>query len=119
MAFPHIKKTQGRDFNFYQILPVNWTQFGAPDGYTMQDGYGPDVIITFPTQAVTFINYGTSGGYAIEYSFNGTTVHGDMIPGTSSGSLVFDFRPISLIWFRLKSGATGPANIRIEAWAKC
>jgi hypothetical protein len=118
MAFKHYKKTQGRDFNFYQILPVNWMQFGAPDGYTVEDGYGPDIIVTFPTQAFTFINYGSGATNSIEYSFNGNTVHGELVPGTQSASLKFDFRTASLIWFRLKSGSTGPVDLRIEAWGK-
>lgn len=119
MAFPGITKHQGRDFNFYKIISVNWSQFGSLDGYIATDGYGPDVIITFPTQGVSFISYGsTSGSHAVEYSFNGTTVHGDLTPGTPSAGLIFDSRTISLIWFRLKSGSSGPVDIRIEAWAK-
>jgi len=118
MAYKNIKKKIKPDYNFYQILPVNWTQFGASDGYTVEDGYGPDIIIPFPTQAVTFVNYGATSSNTIEYSFNGTTVHGDMVPGTSTGSCVFDFRTVSTIWFRLKAGSSGPVNIRIEAWGK-
>ena len=118
MAYKNITKKQGRDFNFFQVLPVNWTHFGAPDGYTPQNGYGPDLIITFPTQGVSFINYGTAVTESIEYSFNGTTVHGEMVPGTPSAALVFDNRTICLIWFRLKPGSTGPVNVRVEAWGK-
>jgi len=118
MAYPGLKKTQGRDFNFFQIVPVNWTQFGAPDGYTAKDGYGPDIIVSFPTQGVSFINYGGSSANTIQYSFNGTTVHGDMVPGTPSQALVFDNRTISMIWFRLSPGSVGVVNLRVEAWAK-
>ena len=118
MAYPYFRKVIGKDFNFFTILPVNWAQFGAPDGYTVRDGYGPDIVIPFSTQAVSFVNYGADGYSSVEYSFNGTTVHGDMIPGTPSESLVFNNRTICMIWFRLKAGSTGPVNIRIEAWAK-
>lgn len=118
MAYPKIKKNLGKDFNFYQVVPVNWYQFGSPDGYTIEDGYGPDIVITFTTQGLSFINFGTAADNIVEYSFNGNTVHGDLTPYTSSASLVFDNRIISCIWFRLKAGATGPVNIRIEAWSQ-
>ena len=118
MAYKNIKKNFGRDWNFYKILSVDWVQFGAPDGYTVEDGYGPDIVITFSTQGLSFINYGTNATDIVEYSFNGTTVHGDLVPFTPSASLVFDNRVASLIWFRLKPGATGPVDIRVEAWSK-
>jgi len=116
MAFKNIKKTQGRDFNFFQKLEVNWTQFGAPDGYTTADGYGPDVVITFPTQSVMFLNEETSATNVVEYSFNGTTVHGELDPTLPSRGVAFDNRAVSLIWFRLKSGSSGPVTVRIDAW---
>lgn len=115
MAYPYFKRTIGKDFNFFQILPVNWTQFGASDGYTVRDGYGPDVVIQFPTQSISFINYGSG---TVEYSLNGATLHGDMVSGTPSASLLFNNRTMCMIWFRLKTGSSGPINIRIEAWAK-
>jgi hypothetical protein len=65
-------------------------------------------LIPFSTQAVSFIL--ESG--ALEYSFNGNTVHGDMIAGTSSANLKFDNRVISKIWIR------GTGVLRIEAWAR-
>lgn len=115
MAFKNIKKTQGRDFNFFQRATVTWSQFGAPDGYTTLDGYGPDMVITFPTYGVIF--HHTSGD-PVEYSFNGSTVHGELTAPGADGygrtTLVFENRAMSLIWFRLKSGTT--ANISVEAW---
>ena len=118
MAYKNFKKKKGPDFNFFTILPVNWTQFGAPDGYTVIDGYGPDIVVPFPTHGFSLINYGADSSKTVEYSFDGTTLHGDLIPQTSSGSLVFDFRSVCTMWFRLKAGSTGPVNIRIEAWGK-
>lgn len=116
MAYPHIKKKTGKSFNFYQLLEVDWEQFGAPDGYTIEDGYGPDIIIPFSTTSVSFINFESFSTNAVEYSFNGIDVHGDITPQTPSAGLIFDNRQISLIWFRVKDGSTGPATIRIEAW---
>lgn len=111
MAFPGIKKNHGKDFNFFERRTVTWTQFGAPDGYTVADGYGPDMIITFPTYGVTFYNEGTD---PVEYSFNGTTIHGEILGSGDKKYLTFLNRPASLIWFKLKSGSS--SVISVEAW---
>lgn len=114
MAFPGIKKiNQSTDFNYFQKVDVNWSQFGAPDGYTITDGYGPDLVIKFVTQSIMFLNEGTG---VVEYSFNGVTVHGELDSANSSKFLTFDSRVVSTIWFRVKSGSTGPIKIRVDAW---
>jgi hypothetical protein len=114
MAFRGIKKRHGQDFNFFEKRTVSWTQFGAPDGYTIADGYGPDMVITFPTYGLIFLNEGSTN--VIEYSFNGTTVHGELDSNTGSLTkmLTFNDRPVSLIWFRLKSGSAGVVSV--QAW---
>ncbi len=115
MAFKNIKKTQGRDFNYYNSTAVSWTaQFGAPDGYTLLDGYGPDLVITFPTYGIIFTN--ETSASVVEYSFNGSTVHGvlDGTAGSTTRSVTFLNRQQSLIWFRLKSGGAG--TITTTAW---
>lgn len=115
MAFPGIKKNFGRDHDYYKSLAVSWAQFGAPDGYTVSDGYGPDQVITFSTQGIMFTNETPSS--VVEYSFNGTTVHG-VLDGTltsTTRSVMFNNRVVSVIWFRLKSG--GAATITTTAWA--
>jgi hypothetical protein len=110
--FPNIgKKTYGRDFNFYQKLNVTATDFGS----NSVNGVQPDMVITFPTQTVMFLNESTVG--VVEYSFNGTTVHGELDPTLISKSLTFDDRVISLIWFKLKAGNAGPVTIRVDAWS--
>lgn len=109
--FPNIgKKIHGRDFNFYQKLSVVSTDFGSDT----ISGEQPDMIITFTTQGVMFLNEATSG--VIEYSFNGTTVHGELDPTNPSKAITFDNRVISLIWFRLKAGNAGPTVVRVDAW---
>ncbi len=100
------KITHGRDFNFFQKLDVSTASFD-----TLSNCH-----ITFSTTCLTFMNEGSGSTNAVEYSFNGNTVHGDMIPGKESASLKFEGRVASKIWFRVKSGSTGPITIRIEAW---
>lgn len=110
--FPNIGKIKyGRDFNFYQKIDVTATDFGS----NSIDGYQPDMIITFPTQTVMFLNENSSG--VIEYSFNGNTVHGELDPTLPTRGMTFDNRVISLIWFRIKSGSSGPIMVRVDAWS--
>jgi hypothetical protein len=103
--------TQGRDHNFYKLIPVIATAFGQ----NTDSGQQPDCLISFSTKGLSFINYGTLVTHTIEYSFNGTTVHGELSPTTGSSNMLFLHRAISLVWFRIKSGST-TATIRVEAW---
>jgi hypothetical protein len=109
--FPNIGyKTQGKDFNFYQKLSVTATTFGGGSA----SGQQPDIIISFTTQGVLFLNEGTG---VVEYSFNGQTVHGELDSTKPSVGLSFDNRVVSMIWFRVKSGSSGPINVSIHAWS--
>ena len=109
--FPNIGKTTlGKDFNFYQKLSVVATDFGS----NSVDGNQPDMIITFSTQTVMFLNENTSG--IVEYSFNGNTVHGELDPTLPTKAMTFDNRVVSKIWFRIKSGSSGPITVRVDAW---
>lgn len=111
--FPNIGYTTlGRDFNFYQKISVTATSFGG----NSVDGYQPDLIITFPTNTVLFFSEGSGASAVVEYSFSGTQLHGEMDPSKSTGSLSFPNRSVSKIWFRIKSGSSGPVNIRVDAW---
>lgn len=101
MPGPLSKKTNGRDFNFYQKNQVSSSLFTDDC----------DMIITFPTQGVLFSLEGTG---VIQYSFNGNTIHGEMDSSKSSKDLTFNFRNITKIWFKLISG--GPLYVRVEAW---
>lgn len=103
MAFYNIgKKTQGKDFNFFQRINVTNTEFSDT----------PDAIITFTTQGIIFLNEGSG---VVEVSFNGNTVHTELNSGDSTKGLAFDNRVVSMIWLRVKSG--GPTiPVRIEAW---
>lgn len=108
------KKNQGRDFNHFQRVAVSNTTFGVE-----ADGYKSDVVIKFPTVngGVMFTTEGSSTN-TVEYSFNGNTVHGELIPNdVNRRHIVFYHRPVSMVWFRVKSGSTGPINIVVEAWS--
>lgn len=111
--FPNIGFiTHGRDFNFFQSTSITATVFGA----STVDGYQPDMVITFPSYGLIFTN--ETSGQVVEYSFNGTTVHGQLDGTTTSTTRIMTFlnRQISCIWFRLKSGSAGPATITVTAW---
>ncbi len=70
----------------------------------------PSVSFGFQANSFSLINEGTG---TIQYSFDGTTVHGDLVPSTPSAGMVFKDRGSNMIWFKLGSGATSVC--RIEA----
>ncbi len=112
--FPNIGyTTNGRDWNYFQKVSVTATTFGGGS----VDGYQPDMVITFTSQSAIFLNEATTG--VVEYSFNGTTVHGELDGSTGSLTkmLTFNNRVISKIWFRVKSGSSGPMTVSVRAWA--
>jgi len=116
-------KTTGRDYNFFQKKVVSGTNFGSTvlDGYEINDGYYSDLFITFPAAGIIFHTEGTSATTSIvEYSFNGHTLHGELVPGTATDSgratITFLNRKVTAIWFRIKSGSSGPVTVSVEAW---
>ena len=103
--------TKGRDHSFYQALTITNTTFGGDS----IDGYQPSTIINASTNNVIFTN--ESSGQVVEVSLNGNTVH-FILDGTATSTtrtLTFLNRQVSLIWFRVKSGSSS-ANITITAW---
>ena len=95
--------TQGADFNFFQKVTVSGASFAT----------NADVAINIKFQeGFTISNEGTS---VIEYSFNGTTLHGDLDSAKDSKTVKFDHRRVTAIWFRLKSGSS--SVVRVEAWS--
>lgn len=94
--------TNGRDFNFFDTKTISAVAF-ATDA---------DIVINIKNvRNLIMTNYGTA---VVEYSFNGTTVHGDMRFGTPTAHLVFNGRAVSKVWFRVPSST---AEVRVEAWA--
>lgn len=101
---PFEKNTVGRDFNFYKKVNVESSDFNEEC----------DAIITFSTQTVMMLLENNIG--VAEYSFNGNTVHGELNASLPSRAISFDNRKITKIWFRLRSGSSGPLTVRIDAW---
>ncbi len=109
--FPGIGYSTGkRDWNYFQKYDVTETTFGGAS----VDGYQPALLIPFTTSSVMFLNEGTG---VVEFSFNGTTVHGELDSTKVSVAQTFDNRVICKIWFRLKTGSTGPITVSVSAWA--
>lgn len=97
-----VKHTQ-RTSNFFTHVTVTSSSFS--DTFVQWD---------FVSQGIALLNLGVATNI-IEYSFNGTTVHGDLDPSTASAGIIFDNRGECCVYLRLKSGTT--ADVRIEAWA--
>lgn len=97
----------GIDHNFFDKIAVSSSSFNT----------NADAFIPFVTQGVMFLNLGSGGTNTVEFSFNGTTVHGELNPANASVGLTFNNRVIGKIWFRLASGSTGPVTVSVNAWA--
>jgi hypothetical protein len=87
-------------FNFFDVINVDGYDFPAT----------PQVRFGFLSQSISFLN---RSDYVIEYSFDGTNIHGDLNPNDSSSGLVFDGRVESKVWFRALDGY---GTCRVEAW---
>lgn len=93
--------TIGFDHNFFTVITVSNGTFN----------HLSDLYIPFSTYTVTFQLQSGSGTPAVQYSFNGNTIHGDMTLNLPSQNLTFENRVISGIWFK------GSGVVRVEAWA--
>lgn len=102
----------GQTFNYFKKIAVSNTTFGL-----VADGYKYDVLIPFSTQGFSFLSEGTTTSHIVEYSFDGINVHGEINPTLPNRYSVFQHRVACKIWFRVKSGSTGPITIAVEAWA--
>lgn len=91
--------TDGVDFNRFLDVGVTGAVFPAE----------ADALLLIRGPSISF--YMKNAGAAdVEYSFNGTTVHGRLLAGTER---FYPFRRVSKVWFR----AAGPTTVEIEAWA--
>ena len=87
-------------WNYFSVLNV--------DGYDFPTT--PQVSFGFISQGFSFLNRGSK---TIQYSFDGSTLHGDLNPSDNSVFLSFNNRYECKIWFR---GDDGYGTVRIEAW---
>lgn len=101
----------GASHNYFKKISVTNTGFGS-----VSDGYKPDVFIPFSTATISFLNEGTTTSHVIEYSFDGFNVHGEINPTLPNRYSVFQNRVASKIWFRIKTGSSGPVSVAVEAW---
>jgi hypothetical protein len=78
------------------------------------DGYAfptdPQAVFDFNSQGFAFLN---RGPYTVEYSFDGSTLHGDLKASDVSKDRVFNSRCECKTWFRAKDGY---GDVRVEAW---
>jgi hypothetical protein len=100
------KILNGKDFNYFKKPIITSTTFKP-------NNEEPDIL--FNIKYLVSFSMVNEGNAKVEYSFNGTTVHGDMIPGTATSTITFDNRRVSAIWFRVPDG--GSVTVRVEAWS--
>lgn len=92
-----------KDNNFFKKLSVSSTLFDISAKWN------------FNSVGIALILESNDVNDIIQYSFDGETVHGDMIPTSASQALIFDNRVQSQVFFRRESAGT-PVLVRVEAW---
>lgn len=97
--------TRRKDSNYFNKVHISDTFFSV----------APTTSWNFASQAIALMVQSNDINDVIQYSFDGTTVHGDMVPTFPSEAIVFDNRIQSKIWFRRESSGD-PVIIRVEAW---
>lgn len=70
---------------------------------------------SFNSTGIMLLTESTAPTDIVQYSFNGTDVHGEIRPNTPAAGLSFDNRTESRIYFRLVEGAN-PTIVRVETW---
>ena len=91
-------------FNFYDRFSVTTTDFA--DFKRSWD---------FKSAGVLLLNESSTTSDIIQYSFDGSTLHGELRPNTPAAGLAFDNRTESSLYFRLATAGSGVV-VRIEAW---
>ena len=89
-------ETRGKDFNFFQEISISGVSDFTED---------PDVQIAF--RGARRMMFVCRSGTDVEYSFNGTTLHGKISSGEQFN---FDVRGEDKIWFR------GTGDVHVHAW---
>lgn len=98
---PPIKRN--RDVNFFEKLYVSSTVF--------------DTVVTwnFNSVGIALMVQDDDATNVIQYSFDGETVHGDMVPTYPSEAIIFDNRLANKVWFR-RATPGDSVLVRVEAW---
>ena len=81
-------------FNFFERITV-----------TSSDFADHEMNFDFISAGFAIVNESTIDGNTVEYSFNKSTLHGDLITGGIDG-IIYDSRHENKIWFRLKAGSS-------------
>jgi len=99
------KTTNGYDWNFFGKYSVTATTIpSSPQCF---------INLAWPCSGFSIQNEGV---HVVQYSFNGSTVHGDLTPGLPSQYLRFDNRVASKIFFWVPDGYASGIPVRVEAW---
>jgi len=97
--------TRRKDRNFFAKVGVTDTAFTQAQR----------VRWDFTSIGIALVVESTNATDAVQYSFDGQNVHGDMTPGFASAGIIFDNRYESSVWFRRVS-AGSEVTVRVESW---
>lgn len=86
-------------FNYFNVFTVDSNDFADHEA-----------DLGFHTAGLLLVN---RGGSTVEYSFDGTNVHGELGTSSPEDSLVFHNRMVDKVFLRAASGSNA---VRVEAW---
>ena len=94
-----------KDSNFFGKYAITSTAFSTASNASWN----------FMSVGIALMVESDDSSNVVQYSFDGSTVHGDMTPLMPSEAIIFDNRVNSKIWFRRATAGTA-VTVRVEAW---
>jgi hypothetical protein len=99
------KLVRRKDKNFFTKLSISDTSFIGSQRANWD----------FASVGIALLVESNNQNEVVQYSFNGTDVHGDLTPRTPSEGIIFDNRIENSVWFRRVIPGSA-ITVRIEAW---
>lgn len=93
------------DVNFFTDVRVDYSEFSS----SKKVNWG------FNSYGIGLYVYNDEDDGKVQFSFDGTNVHGELIIGTAKEAAIYDYRTHNTIWFRLAPGSNA-VSVQIEAW---
>lgn len=94
--------------DFFQLVSVSTANF-ADASVTFGLDYGSEMHLGM---------YNKHSSAIVEFSSDGTNPIGELDPADGTRGQADDDRKFSKLYFRLKSGSTGPAVVYVKAWVR-
>ena len=101
---------QSNSYRYFDLLAVDETNYldDSGDGYYVAD-FG------FLSDGLILSNQSSTSGEIIQFSFDGTTTHGELDPDQPTAALAYNTRREYRVYFKLKTAGSA-VTVHVEAW---